>query len=65
MKTVLKFAFGLVTFAGVMLILGTAGADCDGKCLENSLPIGQILLQFGIGLAGVAAGALGLTALAD
>jgi hypothetical protein len=65
MITLAKTVFGLLIFTGILLILGTAGADCDGKCMENSLPIGQMLIQVLIGFAGIGAGALGLRAIAD
>ena len=65
MKSLLKVLFGTVTLAGVLLIIGTAGADCDGKCMENALPISQMLVQFVIGAVGIAAGALGLAALSE
>jgi hypothetical protein len=65
MKSVLKVLFGAVTLAGVIVIIGTAGADCDGKCMENALPISQMLVQFVIGAVGIAAGALGLAALSE
>ena len=39
-------------FVGFFILLGTAGADCDGKCMENSLTIVQIMegVFMGIGL---------------
>jgi hypothetical protein len=40
----LKVFGALVIFCGVILILGAAGSDCDGKCMENSLTITEILL---------------------
>mgnify|MGYP000355922733 FL=1 len=39
-------------FVGFFILLGTAGADCDGKCMENSLTIVQIMegVLMGVGL---------------
>jgi hypothetical protein len=39
-------------FVGFFILLGTAGADCDGKCMENSLTVVQIMegVFMGIGL---------------
>jgi len=39
-------------FIGFFILLGTAGADCDGKCMENSLTIVQMMngVLMGIGL---------------
>ena len=27
----------LLVFVGIFIVLGTAGADCDGKCMENAM----------------------------
>ena len=42
----------IVGFIGFFILLGTAGADCDGKCMENSLTIVEIMqgVFMGIGL---------------
>ena len=42
----------IVGFIGFFILLGTAGADCDGKCMENSLTVVQIMegVFIGIGL---------------
>ena len=42
----------IVGFIGFFILLGTAGADCDGKCMENSLTVVQIMegVFVGIGL---------------
>ena len=42
----------IVGFIGFFILLGTAGADCDGKCMENSLTVVQIMegVFMGIGL---------------
>ena len=42
----------IVGFIGFFILLGTAGADCDGKCMENSLTVVQIIegVFMGIGL---------------
>ena len=39
-------------FVGFFIVLGTAGADCDGKCMENALTITQIVegVFMGIGI---------------
>ena len=42
----------IVGFIGFFILLGTAGADCDGECMENSLTVVQIMegVFMGIGL---------------
>lgn len=60
MITLIKFVFGTMAAAGALIILGTAGADCDGKCMENALTIAQILEYTFYGLVLLALGAFGL-----
>jgi hypothetical protein len=46
----MKYLGGTIAALGFILVLGVAGADCDGKCMENSLPLTDILLYTAIGL---------------
>lgn len=55
-----KFVFGLMIAAGFLLVIGTAGADCDGKCMENSLTIGEIIQFMFYGIILIAIGAFGM-----
>jgi len=48
----------LLVFVGIFLVLGTAGADCDGKCMENAMTIGETLAYFSMGIGATALGAL-------
>jgi len=48
----------LLVFVGIFIVLGTAGADCDGKCMENAMTIGQTLAYFSMGIGATALGAL-------
>ena len=48
----------LLVFVGIFLVLGTAGADCDGKCMENAMTIGQTIAYFLMGIGATALGAL-------
>ena len=41
----------IIGFAGFLLLMGAAGSDCDGKCMENALPLGEVILYSLIGLA--------------
>ena len=54
-----KIWFVITAVAGFMLILGTAGADCDGKCMENSLTILQIIEYCLMGFALMVTGIVG------
>jgi hypothetical protein len=60
MKAVIKFGLGLMVAVGIILILGAAGSDCDGKCMENAMPIGEMLMYSALGLVLIALGAAGL-----
>jgi hypothetical protein len=60
MKAVMKFVLGLMVAVGFLLILGAAGSDCDGKCMERALPIGELLMYSALGLAMCALGIAGL-----
>ena len=31
-------------FIGIFLMLGSAGADCDGKCMENAMTLSEIVM---------------------
>lgn len=57
---IMKFVFGAFCLIGFLVVLGTAGADCDGKCMENSLTIGEIIEYTLYGIALIAIGAFGL-----
>jgi len=54
--TVLKFILGVLIAVGIFLVIGAAGNDCDGKCMENALTLSQIALY---GLGGMCATAMG------
>lgn len=43
---------------GMLAVIGTAGADCDGKCMENALSLTQIALYTMFGMCATAIGAL-------
>ena len=50
MIKIVKYLSLTIAVAGFILMLGTAGSDCDGKCMENSMPIEDILLYMLLGL---------------
>ena len=45
MLKLIKYAGAIIMGLSFFVILGTAGADCDGDCMENSLTITQTLLN--------------------
>lgn len=54
----IKIAAYTVTALGFLLVLGVAGADCDGKCMENSLSLSDIMLYTAIGFTMMISGAI-------
>jgi len=55
----MKYVFGTIGFLGFMLMLGVAGSDCDGKCMERAMSLTDTLLYGGIGCLAFAIGVLG------
>ena len=45
----IKYLGVAVAVLGFFLVLGVAGADCDGKCMENSMSLSDIMLYTAIG----------------
>jgi hypothetical protein len=58
MKNIKNLIGGVILFVGFILILGAAGSDCDGKCMENAMSIGDILIYSFIGLGMMISGYL-------
>ena len=56
----MKYVFGTMIAVGFLMVLGAAGNDCNGKCMENAAPIGELLKMVGYGIALAAAGTFGL-----
>ena len=56
----MKYVFGTMVAVGFLMILGAAGNDCDGKCMAQAAPIGELLKMIGYGIALAAAGTFGL-----
>jgi|TARA_B110000503_G_scaffold112908_1_gene169403 hypothetical protein len=56
----MKYVFGTMVAVGFLMVLGAAGNDCNGKCMENAAPIGELLKMVGYGIAVAAAGTFGL-----
>lgn len=65
MYTVMKWFFGLLIACGFLLMLGVAGADCDGDCMENSLTIAEILEYTLYAIVMMAIGTFGLVKLSE
>jgi len=64
-QKIMKFVFGTLAFVGFLIILGTAGADCDGKCMERAMSLGDIMKWIAIGLTTLGVGVVGLFACND
>jgi hypothetical protein len=61
MNKVLMFFYGVAVAVGIVLVLGAAGSDCDGKCMENAMPLVDVIKFSVAGLALIALGALGFS----
>ena len=61
MNKVLMFFYGVAVAMGILLVLGAAGSDCDGKCMENAMPLVDVIKFSVAGLALIALGALGFS----
>jgi hypothetical protein len=53
MKNVIGSA---LIFVGFFLVIGAAGSDCDGDCMENALSLSELLVFTSVGLCGIIAG---------
>lgn len=53
MKNVIATVIGV---AGFLLMAGVAGSDCDGKCMENAMSIGDTIMYGLLGLGMVIVG---------
>ena len=56
MKTFFNTIAGLLIFAGLLVMAGSAN-DCDGACMETANTIGEMLMVASVGLAMFATGA--------
>jgi hypothetical protein len=54
MKTIIS---SFLIIGGIILMAGSAG-DCDGKCVENSNTIAEMLMYAGMGLTLFLTGAI-------
>lgn len=46
----------VLIFVGFFLVLGAAGSDCDGKCMENAMSLSEFFMFTSVGLCGIIAG---------
>ena len=56
----MKYVFGTLIAVGFLMVLGAAGNDCDGKCMENAAPIGELLKMVAAGMVLAAVGVVGM-----
>jgi hypothetical protein len=54
----IKYLGVAVAVLGFLLVLGVAGADCDGKCMENSMSLTDIMLYTAVGFLMMISGAI-------
>ena len=52
MGMLFKIVGGTIMVLSALVVMGTAGSDCDGKCMENALSIGETLFNFTMALIG-------------
>ena len=45
MAKAFKILGGTIMFLAFFVIIGTAGSDCDGDCMEKAIPISQMIIQ--------------------
>ena len=45
-----------IATVGFFLVLGTAGADCDGKCMQNALSLWDTVVYLTAGCIMIAVG---------
>jgi len=57
----IKFLLYTIIVMGFLMLFGTAGSDCDGKCLENAMSITDALIYGISGTIMIAIGGLGLS----
>ena len=57
MKNIINTISGILIFLGIIMIAGS-GNDCDGKCMENAMTIGETLMWSLAGIGATAIGAL-------
>ena len=41
---------GCIGGAGFLLILGVAGSDCGGSCMEEAMPLDKMMIYGAIGI---------------
>jgi len=56
MNNILKYLGYTLIFGGFITILGVAGNDCDGKCMENSMTLIEMLKYSVLGMSSMSLG---------
>lgn len=52
----IKYLGYALATVGFFLVVGTAGADCDGKCMENAMSLWDTVVYMTAGLIMIAVG---------
>jgi len=50
MDRIVDLIVGTLGIVGFLIILGVAGNDCDGGCMENAMSTGDMIFWSGIGI---------------
>lgn len=59
----MKFVFGTMIAVGFIFVLGVAGSDCDGKCMENAMSMGDTIIYSLVGIGLMLGGIFGIKSL--
>jgi len=60
----MKIIGAILVMGGFMAIAGSAG-DCDGKCMDRAMSLGDTMMWIAIGLTTLGVGVVGLFACND
>ena len=53
-KKVKDILLGFIGGFGFLLILGVAGSDCGGSCMEDAMPLNKMMIYGTIGIIMIA-----------
>jgi len=56
----IKFISYASIVIGLLVVIGAAGDDCGGDCIERAMPLADLMLMVAIGLGMMVAGIIGV-----